>query len=157
MNPISYRTATSEDLQSLLVVQHEAFRRVADELSIDACALPPLMETLTDLEALMASGTRFFVALDDSRVIGGVRATITDGTAHVGRLVVATDHLRRGVATGLMHILECSCDDVSRYELFTGEDAVAPLSLYHKLGYAVTHTGSVNAVPLVWLAKAQNS
>lgn len=153
MSPIAYRPASESDLGPLLDVQREAFRRVAVEFGIDEDDLPPLQETLTDLEALMAAGSLFFVAIDGDRVIGGVRAGITGDTAHIGRLVVSTGHLRRGVATGLMETLESACSGVRRYELFTGQEATAPLSLYRKLGYTVTHTECVNSVPLVWLAK----
>lgn len=142
------------DLAAVLAVQHEAFSRVAADLSIDPSRLPPLQEGLSDLETLYDSGTRFWSATTKSATVGAVRATETaPGVVHVGRLVVASDHLRQGVANSLMDALEAHWPRACAFELFTGVDAHAPLGLYLARGYRETHVDSSGPVDLVWLAK----
>jgi ribosomal protein S18 acetylase RimI-like enzyme len=133
---IEYREAGSDDLPGVLKVQHDGFGRVAAELGLEPCDLPPLAEDLPDLRRLMSDGVRFFVALDGARVVGTVRASLTpDGTVEIGRLAVAGDHVRLGIGRDLMGVLERAYPSVLRLELFTGREAVAPLALYRSLGY----------------------
>ncbi len=147
------RSATPTDLPSVLEVQHDAFTRVSCELDIEPGLLPPLTETLSDLETLIESGTRFFVALIGERVVGSVRATLRDRSVEVGRLVVATGHTRQGIATALMDAVEGSFPEADRFILFTGIDATAPLRLYESRGYVRTRLEVTPATTLVWLEK----
>lgn len=157
MRGIEVREAFPRDLGAVLAVQHEAFTRVSEELRIPPAELPPLRESREDLDALLDAGTRFFVALTGSVLVGSVRALEEGGTVEVGRLVVATSHVRQGVATELMRFLEAAFPSASRFELFTGADAHAPLALYERLGYIRTRTQRLSSVELVWLAKEVQS
>ncbi len=148
------RKATPRDLPQVLAVQHRAFADVARMLGIDASDLPPLAETLDDLDTLASEGTRFFVAVSaDGAVIGSVRGRLDSSTVEVGRLVVDDEWRRHGVATALMNALEASFGHATRFELFTGADAHAPLALYERLGYRRYRTESQGPVMLVWLEK----
>jgi len=151
---IRVRRATRDDLGWVLDVQHDAFGRVARLYGIDPAILPPMQETVADLEALLDAGTTFFVACAEPEVVvGSVRSHIRDGVAHVGRLVVREGWLRQGIATALMDLLERSSTDATVFELFTGADATAPLALYTGRGYRVVRTDTSGPVPLVWLEK----
>lgn len=148
------REATRADMPGVLTVQYDAFSRVASTLGIDPSDLPPLRESLGQLETLLSDGTRFFVAVDSlNRVVGSVRGSECDGVVDVGRLVVASDRVRQGIATRLVEALEASFADADRYVLFTGEDAVEPLALYGKLGYVIRRRDADGPVVLVWLEK----
>ncbi len=85
--------------------------------------------------------------------MGSVRASERDGVVDIGRLVVASDWVRRGIATRLVETLEASYAQADRFVLFTGEDATEPLALYGKLGYEVTRRDATGPVVLVWLEK----
>jgi len=151
------REAEERDLPGVLAVQRDAFGRVARQLSVDPADLPPLQETLADMARLRSGGTRFFVAVDThGTVIGSVRGTDRDGVVDVGRLVVASDWIRQGIATRLMSLLESSYQGANGFVLFTGVDAVEALALYRKIGYSVTHEDHTGAVPLVWLDKRES-
>jgi GNAT superfamily N-acetyltransferase len=146
--------ATREELPAILAVQHDAFGRVARMFAIDPDQLPPLAETVADLEALADKGTVFFTALSSGgEVVGSVRAERLGTTVEIGRLVVAEAALRRGVATALMRALEDGFPEAERFELFTGAEADVPLALYEKLGYRTYDQRVVEGVPLVWLEK----
>jgi ribosomal protein S18 acetylase RimI-like enzyme len=151
---VHFREASHADLPGILAVQHDAFSRVAEALGIEPSDLPPLRETLQQLGELLSGGTRFFVAADPSGcLVGSVRASERDGAVDIGRLVVASEWLRRGVATRLVQMLEDSYAHAERFVLFTGEDATEPLALYGKLGYQVTRRDAIGPVALVWLEK----
>jgi len=154
VSDLCIREASRTDLPGVLTVQYDAFSRVAQALGIDPSELPPLRESLEQLEAFLSAGTRFFVAVDSlERVVGSVRGSECNGVVDVGRLVVASDWLRRGIATQLVETLEASYADADRFVLFTGEDAIEPLALYGKLGYVITRRDPAGPVVLVWLEK----
>lgn len=146
--------ARRDQLTEVLGVQRRAFGRVAAGLGIDPQLLPPIRETLDELEGLFDRGVHFFVATSgDGRVIGGVRGTVVNGCVEIGRLVVDDGWQRKGVASALMDALESAFPDVVRFELFTGAEATVPLALYAKRGYAETRREDLGHVELVWLEK----
>lgn len=154
VSDVRIREASRADLPGVLAVQHDAFARVAKALGIEPSDLPPLRETLGELEALLSAGTHFFVAVDSlESVVGSVRGSECDGVVDVGRLVVASEWLRQGIATRLVQTLEVSYAQADRFVLFTGEDAIEPLALYGKLGYVITRRDTTGLVALVWLEK----
>jgi ribosomal protein S18 acetylase RimI-like enzyme len=150
---VRFREAGPDDLPGVLEVQHDGFGRVAVEHGIEPSDLPALRERLPDLRRLMSEGTRFFVALDDARVVGTVRGTLApDGTVEIGRLAVRADHVRLGIGRGLIQALESAYPSASRLELYTGRESHAALALYDSIGY--TEVPSRLDVPyLIWLAK----
>jgi ribosomal protein S18 acetylase RimI-like enzyme len=142
------------DLREVLSLQRAAFTRVAREFGLRADELPPLTETLEDLEQLADEGSRFFLATVDEHPAGTVRARVRpDSIVEVGRLGVDDAYERRGLGSALMRYLEDSYPDADRFELFTGADAAAPLALYARLGYSEFSRQDLGAVTLVWLAK----
>lgn len=151
---IAIRVATRADLPDVLRVQRAGFRRVARALQIPVEELPPLRETLDDLEALSENGFTFFAADAAGRIVGTVRSeTRPDGVVEVGRLAVDDGYLRRGVATRLMRGLEAHYPDAGRFELFTGAEAAEPIALYRGLGYRLFRDEEHGSVRLVWLMK----
>lgn len=153
MGDILVREAREDELAEILRVQYDAFGRVSEHSGIPPQSFAPLRETLDELIALRQEGVRFFVALDDDRVVGSVRGLQTGSTVEIGRLVVDGRFLRRGVATALMDALETSFEDANRFVLFTGAQASVPLALYTKRGYEVFKSESLPHVELVWLEK----
>lgn len=147
--------ATPEELPALLAVQKEAFSRVARQFDLPFDRMPPITESLEDLERFLGEGMRFLVALDpDGQVVGTVRGcSNAEKTVEVGRLAVDERALRRGIARALMTALESSFPDAKRFELFTGAEARAPLALYEQLGYHVFRSGDPRYPFLVWLEK----
>jgi ribosomal protein S18 acetylase RimI-like enzyme len=120
--------------------------------------MPPVTESLADLQDLRAHGVRTFVAvaLDEpgERVVGTVRAAIGGhGEIEVGRLAVDDAWERRGVATDLMLALEAAYPGAARFVLFTAAQAAGPLALYARLGYSVFRRQEHEGWDMVWLAK----
>ncbi len=97
-------------------------------------SIPPLTQTLEQLRAEFDNQI-FLKALIDASIIGSVRAYQTEGTCHIGRLVVKPDFQNRGIGSRLMNEIENRFEMAKRFKLFTGDNSHRNLYLYHKLGY----------------------
>lgn len=113
--------------------------------------LPPLTQTLADLTVELAGpgiGIR-----DGGRMIGAVRWVVTDGVAHIGRLMVVPDRQGEGVGTRLLRAVEATAG-ATAYELFTGHLSVDNVRLYEREGYAIVRRTTMrDGVDLVHLRK----
>lgn len=146
--------AARSDLAEILVVQRQAFGRVAHEMGIDPAALPPLCETVDQMQSLLEDSTTFFVARSqDGSVVGSVRGTPAADRIEIGRLVVLDGWTRRGIASALVDAVEAHHPNATCLEVFTGADAIAPLSLYLHRGYREIRRSFDGPVELVWLRK----
>jgi ribosomal protein S18 acetylase RimI-like enzyme len=114
--------------------------------------LPPLVETLEEIRAVLGDGMVLKAVLS-TRIVGVVRARVADGTCHIGRLAVAPDLQGRGIGSRLVSAVEDRYfDEVTRFELFTGPNSEPNLRLYRRLGYVDMPTPS-GREPLVFLEK----
>ena len=149
--------ATRADAGELLTLQRAAY--VSEAVLHDDVRLPPLLQTLDELEAeLLTPSLVALTALLGPRLVGSVRAgrSQADPAAWaIGRLVVAPDVQGRGIGGRLLAAIETAApSDVRRYTLFTGHRSAANLAFYAHRGYRETHRESVAAGPdLVHLAK----
>ena len=120
--------------------------------------MTPVSETLERLVQLHGSGVRTLVALDGDHVVGTVRTTLRDdGVVEVGRLAVDDGFERRGIARALMLAVEEDRPTASRFELFTGAEAVGPIALYESLGYGIFSREQFERWAMVWLAKDRSA
>ena len=151
---VTITIATVDELAEVLAVQRSGFGRVAARFGIDPADMAPLRESLSDLIDLRADGIVTFIARSGTGTAGTVRARRReDGVVEIGRLAVADDHVRRGVATALMLTIESSFPEASRFELYTGAEATEPLALYARLGYGIFRREEHAHWRAVWLAK----
>ncbi len=87
-------------------------------------------------------------------IIGSVRASVKDGTCHIGRLVVHPDFQNQGIGTELMREIEKEFCDAERFGLFTGHRSAKSLYLYQKLGYKVFRSETISEdLKLVYMEK----
>ncbi|MFI6484351.1 GNAT family N-acetyltransferase [Nonomuraea sp. NPDC050663] len=100
--------------------------------------IPPLVESVEQVRKSIDTGI-VFTARDGARIVGAVRARMAGSTCLVGRLVVAPDAQRRGIATALLAHLHGQCPDAEAFDLFTGHLSEGNLRLYRRLGYRETH------------------
>lgn len=108
--------ACAEDLSEILALQRLAFRSEADLLGCET--IPPLMQTLTDLEAEFDEGTMLKAVSDEGVLAGSVRGCRDGGTLRIGKLMVHPDFQGRGLGRRLLAQMETECP-CGRYELFT--------------------------------------
>ena len=148
---IEISPANVEDAAAILALQRLAFQTEAPVY--DDFTLPPLTESLKDLEAQF-SRKRFLKAVERGQIIGSVRGFLDAATLHVQRLIVHPDYRRRGVGAALLSRIETAFPAARRFELFTGHKSTGNLRLYERLGYRAFRQERVNEkVTLVFLEK----
>ena len=122
------------DAAEILELQKLAFQSQA--ILYDYWSMPPLTQTLEEIMEEF-SRLRFLKATESGRIIGAVRASLDDGTCHIGRLIVHPEFQNRGIGTLLMQAIEAEFPDAQRYELFTGSKSERNIHLYERLGYSI--------------------
>ena len=124
--------AQPEDLGIILALQYRAFRSEARLLGNER--IPPLMQTLKDLEKEYREGIVLKAVDEVGVIIGSVRAREKGDTLHIAKLMVLPERQGRGIGTQLLVAVEKACPK-PRYELFTSNVSLKNLKLYEGLGY----------------------
>ncbi|MFI7674105.1 GNAT family N-acetyltransferase [Actinophytocola sp. NPDC049390] len=140
-----------------LTVQRAAY--VTEAQHYDAPRIPPLVETLDELRADLASGVLAFGAWDGSRLAGSVRGRVDGDRMEVARFSVAPDLQGRGIGRALLAAVEAAAPvEVGTFWLITGVDSAGSLRLYRTAGYEVVgETTDTAGVALVVLEKPRRT
>ncbi|MBR4641114.1 MAG: GNAT family N-acetyltransferase [Selenomonadaceae bacterium] len=143
--------AAKVDLSEILSLQYSAYQSEAELLN--NYNLPPLKQTLSDLQAEFDKQI-FLKAIDDAgSLVGSVRYLSEGDTVYIGKLIVNPLFQRRGIGTKLLLAVEELCPN-ERYELFTSNKSFKNISLYERLGYKIFAEKSVEEdLTFVYLEK----
>ena len=143
--------AVEADLREILALQYLAFRSEAEVLN--NFDIPPLKQTLADLQAEFAKQV-FLKAVDDNgTIVGSVRCYSEGTTVYIGKLIVKPDCQRRGIGTNLLLEVEKLYPN-KRYELFTSNKSLKNIFLYERLGYKIfTQKSVAEDLTFVYLEK----
>jgi ribosomal protein S18 acetylase RimI-like enzyme len=146
--------AVLADAPAILDLQHLAYQ--SEAALNDDYTIPPLMQTLPELEADFQR--QFYLkATRDGTIVGAARGYEQNSTCYIGRLMVHPDCQNCGLGTHLLHAIEAHFNAAQRYELFTSERSTRNLYLYQKLGYHIFRTEPLSAkVTIVYLEKANS-
>ena len=126
--------AEKEDLQKILDLQYLAYQ--SEARLFDNQDIPPLKQTLADVENEYQKGM-ILKALDEGEtIIGSVRAFCDSGTVYIGKLMVHPSKQGQGIGTQLLLEMEKQYPN-QRYELFTSTKSERNIALYQKLGYKI--------------------
>ncbi|HPJ01509.1 MAG TPA: GNAT family N-acetyltransferase [Candidatus Limiplasma sp.] len=143
--------ANTADLPGILALQYLAYQSEAKLLNDPE--IPPLKQTLAELQKEFESGLILKAVDDDGTVIGSVRGYSQDGTFYIGKLIVRPDLQGQGIGTALMTEVETLAAS-ERYELFTSSKSVRNIKLYERLGYKRFKTASPrDGLEFVYLEK----
>ena len=142
--------ANINDAQEILDLQKLAYQIEAKRYN--DYTLPPLTQTLAEIQNDFEKMVILKAVLDD-KIIGSVRAYLSDGTCYIGRLIVHPDFQNQGIGTKLMNEIEDRFKQAKRFELFTGHKSEGPLYIYHKLGYQEFKRKDLDTHTLVFLEK----
>lgn len=127
--------ALNNDLKEILELQYLAYQSEAELLN--NYDIPPLKQTLTDVEKELNNGIIFLKAIDDdNKIIGSVRGKLENGTLHIGKLIVRPDMQGQSIGTNLLAEIERICPH-ERCELFTSSKSQRNIALYQRAGYKV--------------------
>lgn len=143
------------DAGELLTMQRAAF--ASEAVLHGDPSLPPLVEPLSSVRAVLESPTLVLGIRDAGRLIAAGRLDVSsDGTvATIGRLAVAPDRQGEGLGRLLLSSLEAVAPPgVREFRLFTGEHNTSNLRRYERAGYRITgRSPTLAGYDLVHLAK----
>ena len=127
------RTATPSDAGEILTLQLACWVREAQ--ANDTLDIPPLDETLEDVQAWLADWTTFVVR-SGPRLVAAVRGRLRGDVWDIGRLMVAPDLRGRGLGRWLLEYVEAAAPpDARKVTLFTGAGSEDNLRMYKRAGY----------------------
>ena len=128
---IEISTIQDGDAGEVLTVQRAAF--VSEAAIYGSVDMPPLTQTLSELEAELRAESGFVARLD-GRLVGAIRFVEWDGLLLIGRIAIAPDMQGEGIGRMLLEAAEES-SSADTAELFTGSLSEANLRLYEACGY----------------------
>ncbi len=143
--------AERTDLDRILKLQYIAYQSEAQLFG--GKTIPPLTQTLEEVEAEYDKGIILKMTSEDGTIIGSVRAAEEDGTVHIGKLMVHPDQQHKGYGKRLLLGIEKYFPD-KQFELFTSTRSAANIRLYEKMGYEAFDTKAVDdELEFVYLRK----
>ncbi|MDO4945257.1 MAG: GNAT family N-acetyltransferase [Ruminococcus sp.] len=131
---MTIKKAEKEDLQKILDLQYIAYQSEAK--LFNNSDIPPLKQTLADVENEYQKGVILEVLDENNEIIGSVRGYCDGGTVYIGKLMVHPRYQGRGIGTKLLLEMEKEYPD-RRYELFTSSRSSKNIALYERLGYKI--------------------
>lgn len=146
--------AEQKDLQEILDLQYLAYQSEAKLCNNPD--IPPLTQTLKDLEAEFKKGI-FLKAINEKEVIiGSIRAYSDGTTLYIGKLIVRPDTQGCGIGTKLLGEIEIVCPH-KRYELFTSTKSERNIKLYERVGYVKFQEKDIDHdLRFIYLCKTAN-
>lgn len=150
LSGLTIERATAEDVPRLVELQHRAFRTEAD---LYGEHIVPYNETVAEvMEAL--GKCDIWKATIGGQIVGQIRGHVDErGVCQVGRLSVAPEWRRRGIARRLMATLHAAYPDCVAFELFTGHLSLGNQALYRSMGYVETERKPMDDIVLVCMRR----
>ena len=127
-------SATRSDLQTILEIQYAAYK--SEAIIYSDFAIPPLTQTLPELEIEFERGTFLKALGENGEIDGSVRAFSSGTTTNINKLIVRPNKQGQGIGSTLLAAIENECSN-ERYELFTGHKSVRNIKLYERFGYKI--------------------
>lgn len=124
--------AEKADLPEILKLQYLAYQ--SEAALFGSKDIPPLKETLSEVEEQFENGTILKMVDENNKIIGSVRAHSDDNRVYIGKLMVHPDHQKKGYGKKLLLEIEKYYPN-KRFELFTSTRSIDNIRLYKKMGY----------------------
>lgn len=149
-NPVISK-AYLEDLKEILQLQYLAYQSEAALFGNND--IPPLKQTIDEVVKEYHKGV-ILKLMSDNKIIGSIRAWETDGTVHVGKLMVHPNYRHCGYGTKLLNEIE-SYFPQKRFVLFTSTRSITNLKMYQRMGYKEFERKSITAeLEFVYMEKS---
>ncbi|MDR2837387.1 MAG: GNAT family N-acetyltransferase [Azonexus sp.] len=151
MEAVEITSASQEDAEAILHLQHEAYQ--SEARLYNDWNIPPLTQTMAQFLVELRANL-VLKAVSGSALLGSVRARNDNGVVHIGRLIVAPAAQRRGIGGSLLRAVETHFANARCFELFTGTQSEGNIRLYRKHGYEVAHEKNLSpGIALVFMRK----
>jgi GNAT superfamily N-acetyltransferase len=151
---LQIEAASRVDAPTLLQLQRLAYQ--SEARIYNDWSLPPLLETVNQLQKDFDTHTWIKAVLDDV-LVGAVRGRWSaQGRCAVGRLIVRPDLQSKGIGRSLMESIEAEFAAAEWFELFTGARSLRNIRFYGMLGYRPFRSERVSdKLTLCWMEKRQ--
>jgi ribosomal protein S18 acetylase RimI-like enzyme len=152
---VTISAATEKDAEQIFRLQYLCFQSEAELYG--NYRIDPLVQTLDELRAELATHCAFVARLGDE-VVGAVQgSTDEDGTGRIGKLCVHPRLQGHGLGARLLGAVERELAGrygVKKFQLHTGHRNEGNLRLYRKAGYQrVGASAGADGVQLITLEK----
>lgn len=126
--------ATIDDAVSILSLQKRAYIQEAERAGNDY-NIDPIIQTI---EVMRQDFNVFKIlkAIQNSQLIGTVRAKMRDSTCLIGRLAVEPIYQKNGFGRALLKEIEKRFNFAEEFELFTGINSSENIAFYTRHGYS---------------------
>jgi len=121
----------AEDAGEVMTLQRAAF--VSEAQIYGSADMPPLTQTLAEVEAELRSGSGLGARVG-GRLVGAIRFAEDERMLLIGRIAIAPDMQGAGIGRTLLSAAE-EASSAETAELFTGSLSEANIRLYEACGY----------------------
>lgn len=126
-----------------IILQLQKITYLSEAQLLNNYNIPPLTQTLTELEQEFHKGIVLKATDETNTIIGSIRAYQNKETLYIGKLMVHPTYQNKGIGGQLLLAIE-SYFPKARYELFTSDRSLKNLSLYTKNGYKEFKRETIN-------------
>ena len=117
-------------------------------------SLPALTQTVESLRGEFVNSI-VLKAIANDEIIGSVRATMSEGTCKIGRLIVHPDFQKQGVGSRILNQIEMLHSHALNFELFTGSKSLRNIKFYQQHNYSISHTEALaKNISIIFMVKA---
>jgi ribosomal protein S18 acetylase RimI-like enzyme len=147
----SVTTKNESIAKQILAVQQAAY--LQESILIDYPKLPPLLETLADIQG---SSENFIVYQVGEKIVGVLSYAIENDTLTIARLVAHPHFARRGIGQALLEEI-LKHPTIRHFVVGTAQKNIPAIKLYEKHGFAITQQQTLpDGLVLVRLEKHQS-
>lgn len=139
--------ANQIDFPEILAVQKKAF--VSEAEFYQNFSIQPLTQTLEEMETECREKI-VLKAIIDGKIVGSIRANVSDNICFVNKLVVLPEFQKKGIGKKLLQSIESYFSGIKKFKLQTGALSESNIGLYVQTGYQIVgrsmFEGGVEAV-----------
>ena len=139
--------AKNEDERAIFELQKSIYEQDEDKFGIS-----PLKQTLAEIHVDFQKCT-VLKAIENDKIIGSVRAYLSNGSLHIEKLFVVPEKKGFGIEDELLRKIE-KCFNVQRYEVAVIKRDKADLKVYQQAGYKIYSAKDIlDDVMMIYLEK----
>ncbi len=139
--------AKKEDERAIYELQKLVYEQEADKFGIS-----PLKQSLAEIHVDFQKCTILKAILDDE-IVGSIRAYLSNGAAHIEKLIIHPDKKGLGIENELLRQIE-KYFNVQRYDVSVIDKDKSDLKVYQQAGYKIYSAKDISDdIMVVYLEK----
>lgn len=119
-----------EDEREIYELQKLVYEQEADKFGIS-----PLKQSLAEIHVDFQKCTVLKAIMND-KIVGSIRAYLSNGAAHIEKLIIHPENKNLGIENELLRQIE-KCFNVQRYDVTVVDKDKSDLKVYQQAGYKI--------------------